>query len=93
MDALPKTYGDIEGFVTMLLAACDDAGMNGTLERLLSLPDARRQKLVHDLLAQFRQDDAPAFLVEAFAPLLDNQVAEKAYVVLYECKRKMDGAS
>jgi len=92
MDALPKTYGDIEGFVTMLLTACEDAGMNGTLERLLSLPDVRRQQLVLDLLSQFRQGNAPALLMEAFAPLLDDQVAEKAYEVLYECKRRMDGA-
>jgi hypothetical protein len=89
MDALPKTCGDFEGFVTMLLAACDDAGMNATLERLLSLPDDRRRDVVLGLLERFRQTQAPAVLFEAFAPLLDNAVAEKAYEVIHECKRKL----
>ena len=36
MASNPKTYGEVESFVTMLLAACDDAGMNDTLAALFN---------------------------------------------------------
>jgi hypothetical protein len=88
MGAAPKTYGDIESFVTMLLAACDDMGMNETLDQLLSLPDEWRQRTIRDLIAQLRIKGAPAELVEALAPLLDDDVAEKAYEVIYRCRRE-----
>ena len=87
MDTAPKTYGDIESFVTMLLAACDDMGMNETLEQLLSLPDEWRQRTVRDIITQLRIKSAPVELIEALAPLLDDDVAEKAYEVIYKCKR------
>ena len=85
----PRTYAEIESFVTMLLAACDDAGMNETLELLLSQPDQNRKAIVSDLLQRFRETKAPRAIVEAFAPLLDDQVAEKAYVVIHQCKRRL----
>jgi len=85
---VPKTYGEVEGFITMLLAACEDMGMNDSLEVLLSAPDDRRKAAVHELLERFRVDGAPQSLHDAFVCLLDDEVAEKAYDVIYQCKRK-----
>jgi hypothetical protein len=84
---IPKTYGEVEGLVTMLMAACDDMGMNDTLEMLLSAPDERRRAIVRELLERFRLSGAPKSLHEAFVCLLDDAVAEKAYEVIYQCKR------
>ena len=88
MASVPKTYGEVEGLVTMLLAACDDMGMNDTLEMLLSQPNDRRTAVVRELLERFRQAEAPKSLHDAFVCLLDDAVAEKAYEVIYQCKRK-----
>ena len=74
----------------MLLAACEDTGMNETLDMILSLPDDRRQDLVLGLLERFREAEAPSLLFEAFVPLLDNEVAERAYEVIYDCKRRLE---
>lgn len=71
----------------MLLAACEDAGMNETLDMLLSQPDDRRRFVVQQLLQRFEQTGAPKTLSDAFLPLLNNEVAEKAYEVIYQCRR------
>ena len=91
MASVPKTYGEVEGLVTMLRAACDDLGMNETLEMLLSAPNDRRKKAVHELLDRFRMSGAPTSLHNAFVCLLDDDVAEKAYQVIYQCKRDREG--
>ena len=75
----PKTVGEIETFITMLLTACENKMVHGHLEKLLSLPDQQRQAAVH---AQ-----APQGFIAAIACLMDDKVAEKAYEVIYECKR------
>ena len=93
MAANPKTYGEVQGLVTMLLAACDDAKMNETLELLLSQPNDRRKAVVRELLERFRTAGAPVSLYEAFVCLLDDQVAEQAYQIIYQCQRKGEGAS
>jgi hypothetical protein len=78
----------INSLVTMLMAACEDAGMNETLDMLLSQPDDKRQYVVQELVQRMRANKAPRALIEAFLPLLDNAVAEKAYEVIYQCRRK-----
>ena len=83
----PKTYGEVEGLVTMLIAACEDAKMNETLELLLSQPDDRRKAMVQELLERFRTAGVPKSLYEAFVCLLDDEVAEKAYQAIAACKR------
>ena len=84
----PRTYGEIEGFIDMLLAACEDASMNETLELLLSQPDERRRAMVEKILVRLRARKAPQKLVEAIACLLDDEVAEKAYAAIHDCARK-----
>jgi hypothetical protein len=88
--AAPKTFGQVDGFIDMLLAACQDKGMNDTLEMLLSQPDERRKAIVYRVLDQLREKKAPAMLVEAMTCLLDDDAAEKAYEVIFQCKRKLE---
>ena len=88
--AAPKTFAQVDGFIDMLLAACEDRNMNDTLEMLLSQPDDRRKVIVHRVLDQLHERNAPAMLVEAMACLLDDAAAEKAYEVIFQCRSKLD---
>jgi len=91
MATTPKTFAEVEGLVTMLMAACEDEQMNETLEMLLSQPDDRRKAVVHELLERFRLAGAPKPLHDAFVCLLDDQVAERAYQAIFACKRGAPG--
>ena len=88
MASTPKTYADVPGFIMMLQAACGDPGMKETLEMLLSMSDETRKDVVRTLLTRFRESQAPQSLIEAFACLLDDEAAEKAYEAIYQCKRR-----
>jgi hypothetical protein len=83
-----RTFGDVEGFINMLLAACQDDAMNETLQILLSQPDERRRVIVLRLLDRLRERQAPQALIEAMACLLDDDAAEKAYAAIHQCARK-----
>jgi hypothetical protein len=89
---LPKTYADVDGFVAMLMAACDDAGINDTLEQLLSQPDARRRDMLRVLIDNLREERAPAHLIDALICLQDDAVAEKAYAAIHQCPRPLAAA-
>jgi hypothetical protein len=82
-----RSVGDIEGFVTMLRAACDDAMVHERLERLLSLPDEERRALTHTWVSDMIIAQAPRELIEAVACLMDDAVAEKAYEAIFDCRR------
>ena len=83
----PRTVAEIEGFVNLLCAACDDAKINATLERLLSMPNEKRQGIVHTWVSDLLIEQAPRQFVEAVACLMDDTIAEKAYEVIFKCKR------
>lgn len=83
----PKTVGEIETFITMLSTACADAAVHARLEKLLSMPDRKRQEVVHAWVRDLLVAEAPRDFVQAIACLLDDRVAEKAYEVIFECKR------
>ena len=83
----PRTVAEIEGFVSLLAAACNDSKINATLERLLAMPDEKRKGLVHVWVTDLIIDEAPKDLVQAVACLMDDAVAEKAYEVIFRCKR------
>ena len=87
-DSKLKTVGDEEGFIALLRAACDDRAINGTLEKLLSLPDEHRKVLVHSWVSELVVNGAPQEFVRAIACLLDDRVAEKAYEVIFQCSRR-----
>jgi len=83
----PRSVAEIESFITMLRTACEDRKVNERLEKLLSLPDDRRKAVVHSWVSDLLIADAPREFTQAIACLLDDQVAEKAYEVIYQCRR------
>ena len=83
----PRSVAEIDGFVSLLAAACHDTKISATLERLLAMPDEKRKGLVHAWVTDLLVEDAPKDLVQAVACLMDDAVAEKAYEVIYNCKR------
>ncbi|HEY7657919.1 MAG TPA: hypothetical protein VH881_13710 [Burkholderiales bacterium] len=83
----PRSVAEIEGFIGLLAAACNDSKINATLERLLAMPDERRKGPVHAWVTDLLIAEAPKDLVQAAACLLDDAVAEKAYEVIYQCRR------
>ena len=88
MAAIPRTYAEVESFITMLQVACEDASINATLQELLSQPDPSRRAVVHKLAERLRGNAAPPDFIDAIACLLDDEVAEKAYEVIYRCARR-----
>lgn len=83
----PRSVADIEGFVGLLKAACDDPQINATLERLLAMPDSQRQGVVHAWVTDLLIAEAPREFIEAVGCLIDDAVAEQAYAVIYQCQR------
>lgn len=84
-DAIPRTVGEVEGFIALLRSACSDAAVNARLQEVLSLPDQRRKALLHTWITDILTSDGPRELAHALACLLDDAVAEKAYEVIYQC--------
>lgn len=82
-----KTVGEIGTFVTMLTTACEDQKVFERLERLLSMPDQKRQAVVHTWVNDLLIAQAPRDFIQAVACLLDDRVAEKAYEAIIKCKR------
>lgn len=82
----PRSVAEIDGFVSLLAAACNDSKINATLERLLAMPDEQRRGLVHTWVTDLLIEEAPKDFVQAVACLMDDAVAEKAYEVIYKCK-------
>ncbi len=87
--AKPSTFAEVEGFVGLLQAACEEPEMNSTLQTILEQPDAIRQTMIRDLLVQFEKKGAPQILSEAFICLMDSEVAEKVYVYIHRCERPL----
>ena len=83
----PHTVGEIEGFIGLLMAACDDRKVNDALEKLLSMPDEKRRLFVHNWVSDLVLKKAPQNFTQAIACLQDDAVAEKAYEVIYQCRR------
>lgn len=83
----PRSVAEVEGFVSLLLAACDDPKINATLAKLLAMPDERRRGLVHAWVTDLLIEKAPQDLIQAVACLSDDAVAEKAFEVIYNCGR------
>ena len=86
--ARPKSVGQIDSFIAMLLAACEDKKIYDRLEPLLALPDARRRSELNAWLTDLMIAEAPRELMVALACLTDDKIAEKAYEVIYKCHRK-----
>jgi len=83
-----RSVADIDAFVDLLKAACADEKINTTLQRLLEMPDAKRQGVVHAWVTDLMIAEAPREFIEAVACLMDDAVAEKAYEAIYQCRRE-----
>lgn len=84
---MAKSVAEIESFITMLCVECEDKKINSVLEGLLSQPDEMRRGLVHEWVSDLLVRQAPKDFIEAIACLSDDAIAEKAYEVIYQCKR------
>lgn len=78
----PRSVADVDGFVDLLRAACDEPVMARTLLALLDQPAERRPALVARLAEHLRQRRAPARLVAAISCLVDDAVAQQAQAVI-----------
>lgn len=87
MENKRRTLGENENFINMLLSACEDDNINKSLELLLTLPDSKRKEGIRNITIYLKGKGAPGILIEAFECLNDNEVAEKAYEFIYQCKR------
>ncbi len=83
----PAGVAGVGRFIDVLRAACDNPQINDTLERLLSLPDRQRRGVIATLTQNLKEQGAPADFIAAVACLHDDAVAEKAYEVIYRCRR------
>jgi hypothetical protein len=83
----PKSVGEIKTFIAMLQAACEDETVYTRLERLLAMPDQKRQSVIHAWVNDMLIAEAPRDFIQAIACLLDDQIAEKAYEVIFKCRR------
>ena len=83
----PRSVAEIDGFITMLCVACEDREINDRLAKLLSLPDPKRQAVLHAWVSDLLIARAPRDFTAAIACLLDDKVAERAYEVIFRCKR------
>jgi len=88
MSTPPRSVAEIDAFVDLLKAACTDEKINASLQRLLAMPDAQRQGVVHAWVTDLMIAEAPRDFIEAVACLMDDAVAEKAYEVIYQCRRE-----
>jgi hypothetical protein len=83
----PKTVGEIDGFITLLLTACDEPKMSEQIEKMLELPDSHRRAVVQSMVINLQNAGAPRDLTLAIGCLTDDKVAEKAYEVIFKCQR------
>lgn len=87
MSTIPRTCADVEGFINLMLVACEDATINSTWQDLLSLSNHTRKAAVHKLLEHLRATAALPELIDAITCLRDDEVAEKAFQSIYHCER------
>ena len=81
------TVGEIDGFIDMLRAACDNKEINQSLQKILSLPNPDRREMVRNLVAELTNKNAPSDLLEAIACLVSDDVSKKAHDVIYKCSQ------
>lgn len=87
VNAVAKSVADIGTFITMISAACDNPTVSKRLKQLLEMPDQKRQGLVHAWVTDLLVAQAPRDFVQAVACLMDDRIAEKAYEVIFKCRR------
>lgn len=84
MDINQNRIKNLEGFIDMLRAACDDEDMKNTLVTILSMPNEERKSVVVRLVDNLNNKGAPTQLIEFFSSLTDDTIAEKAHEALFQ---------
>jgi hypothetical protein len=84
---MPRSVADIDSFITMLRVACEDTKIHAQLERILEMPDEGRRRFVDAWVRDMLVAGAPKDFIQAIGCLLDDRVAEKAYEVIFHCRR------
>lgn len=82
-----RNVGEINGFIDLLKSACADESTRSVLLDLLAEPDKQRRKTVQIWVSDLLIQHAPKDFTEAIACLADDAVAEKAYEVIFQCRR------
>lgn len=85
----PRTVAEMETFVDLLHAACNDMRVHATLEKLLTMPDERRRALVHVWVTDMLIAGAPPEFIKAVGCLMDDEIAEKSYEAIFNCRRPL----
>ncbi len=85
--AAPRSVAEVDGFIDLLRSACSDASVYASLEKVLSMPDERRRGMLHTWITDILTSGGPPRLARALACLTDDAVAEKAYEVIFRCRR------
>jgi hypothetical protein len=83
----PKSVGDIESFVALIRAACEDNSVRSKLVPILAMAKGQRRSFLNGLLNDLVIERAPAELIEALACLTDDAVADRAYEVIVASHR------
>ena len=84
---MPKSVGDVDGFVRLIQVACEDEAVGARLKSILSMPYYDRKSFLHGLINDLSIAQAPASLLEALACLTDDAIAERALEVVNACHR------
>lgn len=82
-----RSVGEIETFIAVLRAGCDEPAIRVVLERLLELPNEERVAFVEFWINDLKAKNAPIDFIEAIGCLHDTAIAEKAYEILFCCRR------
>ena len=85
----PKKVSEIDSFVALLCAACEDAQVYEQIEKILTLPDEHRKQVLNTLISDMVKAGAPGDFVVAMACLVDTEIAEKAYEIIFKCQRRI----
>ena len=84
-----KSLAEIDSFITLLCVACEDSDIYQQLEKILSLPNENRQFLLRSLVADMQNKGASPDFIAAIASLIDTEVSERAYEVIFNCQRQI----
>jgi hypothetical protein len=77
-----RTVGDDETFVSLMRVAQEDPNIRRVILGILAQSPFNRQSMLNTLIAEMKLKSAPVDLIQAIAPLLDDDVANKVAQLL-----------
>jgi hypothetical protein len=79
-----RTVGDNETFVNLMRVAREDPDIRRVILNILTQSSFNRHSMLNTLIAELKLKSAPDDFIEAFASLLDDEVARRASELLKE---------